>query len=94
MLAASQLKMSAAEILCASTFNAAAALGLEKSHGVIAPARVGNVLLFPVDDVAPPLEQLMRVVIARRPPTAVIVRGRALIDYTSMLIRKPIHIRI
>ena len=37
MLAASQMKMSAAEILCASTFNAAAALGLEKTHGVIAP---------------------------------------------------------
>src|SRR6202007_2984119 len=33
MLAASQMKMSAAEILCATTYNAAAALGLESTHG-------------------------------------------------------------
>jgi imidazolonepropionase len=46
MLAASQMKMSAAEILCASTYNAAAALGLEKSYGALSPGRAANVLLY------------------------------------------------
>ena len=81
MLAAAQMKMSPAEILCASTFNAAAALGLEKSHGVVAPGRTGDIVLFasdakPADD---GMNLLQELILSRRRPTRVIHRGRALV---------------
>ncbi|CAN5345076.1 imidazolonepropionase [soil metagenome] len=79
MLAASQMKMTAAEILCASTFNAAASLGLENTHGVIAPGRVGNVLLYEiakVDQDLEPMAMLEQIILARNAPTHVVSRGR------------------
>lgn len=74
MLAASQLKMTASEILCASTYNAAAALGLESMHGALLPGRVGHVLLYDAssevsDDGMP---ELQRIVLSRTAPTRVI----------------------
>jgi imidazolonepropionase len=80
MLAASQMKMSAAEILCASTFNAAAALGLDHSHGALLPGRVGNVLLFDIGDIRSAADALRRwqeIIISRERPKQVIHRGRA-----------------
>ena len=46
LLAASQMKLTGAEILCATTYNAAAALGLDQTHGALVPGRMGDVLLF------------------------------------------------
>jgi len=79
MLAASQMKMSSAEILCGSTFNAAAALGLEKSHGVLAPGRAGDVLLYRCDATpdADGMNVLEQIILSRRAPDRVIHRGRA-----------------
>lgn len=79
MLAASQMKMSAAEILCASTYNAAAALGLESTHGTIEPGRPGDVLLFEIakeNQDLEPMAQLEQIILARTAPTHVISRGR------------------
>lgn len=79
MLAASQMKMSAAEILCASTYNAAAALGLESTHGTIMPGRAGNVLLYEIakeNQDLEPMALLEQIILARVPPTHVIARGR------------------
>jgi imidazolonepropionase len=70
LLAAAQMKMSAAEILCGVTFNAAAALGLEKTHGVLAPGRIGDVLVFD--------RPLVEVILSRRRPHRVVHRGRAM----------------
>jgi imidazolonepropionase len=80
MLAASQMKMSSAEILCASTFNAAAALGLEKSHGVVAPGRIGDVLLFESDLARSDdgTNVLRELILSRARPAQVIHRGRAI----------------
>lgn len=79
MLAAAQMKMSAPEILCTSTFNAAAALGLQQSHGVLAPGRVGDVLLFE-SDVTPDADGtnvLQEIILSRRKPARVVLRGHA-----------------
>jgi imidazolonepropionase len=78
MLAASQMKMTAAEILCASTYNAAAALGLHNEQGVIASGRVGNILLFrsnakPDDNGG--ANVLQEIILSRRIPAHVILRG-------------------
>ena len=77
MLAAAQMKMSAAEILCGVTFNAAAALGLETTHGVLSPGRVGDVLLF---DARSPVgndgqDVLQSIILSRRRPMEIIARG-------------------
>lgn len=78
MLAASQMKMSAAEILCASTYNAAAALGLEKSHGALAAGRVGNVLLHKFDGGISNdgMSELQQIILSHRRPSAVILGGQ------------------
>jgi imidazolonepropionase len=79
MLAASQMKMTAAEILCASTYNAAAAVGLEATHGTIAPGGAGDVLLYEIakeNQDAEPLALLEQIILARTAPTRVISRGR------------------
>jgi len=75
MLAAGQMKMTAAEILCATTFNAAAALGLETTHGAILPGRLGNVLLFDTAG-GDAMDAWEQVILARTQPRTVIVRGR------------------
>lgn len=81
MLAASQMKMSAAEILCASTYNAAASLGLESTHGALVPGRVGDVLLYEIakeHQNAEPMTLLEQIILSRTPPTHVVSRGRLL----------------
>ena len=76
MLAASQMKLSAAEILCASTFNAAAALGLEQTHGALIEGRAANLLLYKcAGNAKDGMSQLRRIILDRRPPNSVIVRG-------------------
>lgn len=69
MLAASQMRMTAAEILCASTFNAAAALGLDRTHGALLPGRSADILLY--RDAT-----LEEIVIGRHRPVRVIAQGR------------------
>lgn len=46
LLAATQYRMSPAEILCASTFGGAAAMGLEKNRGVLSKGRRADILLW------------------------------------------------
>lgn len=78
MLAASQLRMSAAEILCASTYNAAAALGLEATHGALVPGRAANVLLYALsggEALGDGLAAWQQIILARRRPTRVIIDG-------------------
>jgi imidazolonepropionase len=75
MLAASQMKMTAAEILCATTFNAACALGLEKTHGAILPNRVPNILLYKME-ASDEMSALESIILSRRAPDQVIARGR------------------
>jgi imidazolonepropionase len=82
MLAASQMKMSAAEILCASTYNAAASLGLEATHGALVPGRVGDVLLYEIakeHQDAEPMALLEQIILSRAAPTRVISRGRLIV---------------
>src|SRR4051812_21785757 len=83
LLAASQMKMSAAEILCATTYNAAAALGLEKSHGALMNGFVGDVLLFELPSAPKDLDAnavLQEIILARLTPKVVIRRGRTVVD--------------
>jgi imidazolonepropionase len=78
MLAASQMRMTAAEILCGSTYNAAAALGLEKTHGALLPGRAGNVLLYdvPASISGSGGSALEQIILSRACPRQVIVAGR------------------
>ncbi|MGH7175775.1 MAG: amidohydrolase family protein, partial [Tepidisphaeraceae bacterium] len=75
MLGASQMKMTAAEILCATTYNAACALGLGKSHGAIAPGRAGDVLLYEARS-GDPIATLEEIILSRRRPAVVVRRGQ------------------
>jgi imidazolonepropionase len=74
MLAASQLKMSAPEILCASTFNAAGAIGMDREIGALVPGRIGDVLLYETEGAGSSdgQRELQRLILARTPPTRVI----------------------
>jgi imidazolonepropionase len=78
LLAASQMKLSAAEILCATTYNAACALGLGDTHGALLAGRAGNVLLFDAADTSrgDGMDALHHIVLNRVRPAKVIVRGQ------------------
>lgn len=78
LLAASQIKMSSAEILCATTYNAACALGLGDTHGALLPGRIGNVLLFksPGKMRSDGIDVLQDIILNRVRPAKVIVRGQ------------------
>lgn len=75
-LAAAMLRMTAAEIFCAVTYNAAVALGLGESHGFISPGRVANMALWPVCVADNPVAMLEEIVVMRRSPAYTIVKGR------------------
>jgi imidazolonepropionase-like amidohydrolase len=77
------MKMTAAEILCATTYNAAAALGLEKSRGALMNGYGGDVLLFDQPSRPKDLEAnalLQEIVLSRLTPKVVIRRGRVAAD--------------
>jgi imidazolonepropionase len=79
LLAASQMKMTAAEILCATTYNAAAALGLEKTRGALMSGLAGDVLLFELPSRPKDLEAnavLQEIILSRLIPKVVMSRGR------------------
>jgi len=72
-LAATQLKLTPAEILCASTFNAAAALGLN-DRGVLSVGSRADICLWKIEG---KLEgALEEILLSPRPPQCVLVRGR------------------
>jgi imidazolonepropionase len=82
LLAASQMKLTAAEVLCATTYNAAAALGLGQTHGALVPGRMGDVLLFRPQDArveGDGTDVLREIFLNRVKPKRVIGRGRLLI---------------
>jgi imidazolonepropionase len=75
-LAASQLRMSAAEILCAATLNGAAAIGEDATAGALLPGYRGDVLLWRAQGAGrAALEEIM---IEARSPEAVFIGGRRL----------------
>ncbi len=78
LLAAAQLKLSAAEILCASTYSAACSLGLGDTHGALLPGRMGNVLLYSASGKLRDngLDVLQEIILNRMRPAKVIVRGQ------------------
>ncbi len=77
LLAASQLRMTAAEILCAVTCNGAAALGMEASHGTLEAGRAANVLLWkPSGPHCKGIEHLEEIFVHRRRPAGVVIRGQ------------------
>ena len=78
LLAAGQMRLSPAEILCASTFNAAAALGLAPTHGALLPGRSADVLLYAAPEAYSPeaaLATWASIILARRRPDAVVAQG-------------------
>ena len=82
LLAASQMKLTAAEVLCATTYNAAAALGLDQTHGALVAGRMGDVLLFRPQAArvaGDGTELLQEIFLNRIKPAQVITRGRALV---------------
>ena len=79
LLAASQLKMTAPEIFCAVTYNAAGALGMDATHGVLATGKAANIALWKTSSplsVASNIEGLEQIIIQRTQPIAVVVRGQ------------------
>jgi imidazolonepropionase len=79
LLAASQMKMTPAEILCATTYNAAAALGLEKSRGALMNGFAGDVLLFELPSRPNDLDAnavLAEIILSRLMPKVAIRKGR------------------
>jgi imidazolonepropionase len=86
LLAASQMKLTAAEVLCAATYNAAAALGLDQTHGALVPGRMGDVLLFRPHTArveGDGTDLLQEIFLNRIKPLHVIGRGRALVPSPS-----------
>jgi imidazolonepropionase len=89
LTAASTLKMSAAEILCACTFNAAAALGKELDCGLLLPGRSADLLLW--DTIAKAksangADALEEIVIRCLIPAVVFVGG---VQIASQLLHRP-----
>ncbi len=81
LLAASQLKMTPAEILCACTYNAAAALAVENAVGVVAAGRRANLILWddePINSSNDGMSFLSQLFIWRRLPAQVILAARTI----------------
>ncbi|HEX4146652.1 MAG TPA: imidazolonepropionase [Pirellulales bacterium] len=80
LLAAAQMRMTAAEILCAITYNAATALRLETSHGSLSPGKSADILLwnlgtdssFPSDGTA----LLEEIFVRRLRPRQIVLQGK------------------
>lgn len=53
LLAASQMKLQPEEILCASTYNAAAALNIEDSHGTLTENKRADIVLWQLQNIKP-----------------------------------------
>jgi imidazolonepropionase len=78
LLAASQLRMSAAEILCACTYNGAVALGLEREQGEIAQGLIADVLLWDVSstrDSQKHASAIEEIIVGGLRPQHVLLRG-------------------
>lgn len=79
LLAASHLRMTAPEIFCAVTYNAAAALGLDATHGLLMTGKVANIALWRASlplSVASSVEGLEQIIIQRARPITVVIRGK------------------
>lgn len=59
LLAATQLKMSPAEIFCAVTYNAAGALGLDTERGLLEKGMRADIALWPVESSRHALEEII-----------------------------------
>jgi imidazolonepropionase len=84
LLAAAKLRMSPAEILCASTYGGAAALRLEKTHGTIRANAVANLGLWDAQPLRTPSHAsrlIEQIIVSRRKPFAVVVAGRLAISH-------------
>ena len=78
LLGAASLKMTAAEIFCAVTYNAAAALSLTETHGMLLPGMTANIALWNShrkEITSPGLDVLERMIVHRESPATMIVKG-------------------
>lgn len=83
LLAAAQLRMSPAEILCASTYAGAAALRLEQTHGTVRANKAANLSLWDAQSLrtpSPASRLVEQIVVSRSKPRAVIVGGRLIVS--------------
>lgn len=77
LLAAAGLKMTAAEILCAVTYNGAAAVGMGDTHGALLPGRRANLALWETETVhGEPVGLMEEVIVDERLPCVVVPGGR------------------
>jgi imidazolonepropionase-like amidohydrolase len=79
LTAASSLKMTSPEVLCACTYSGAAALGQEAKLGVLLPGRCADLLLWgatPSQHSNHGLEVLEEIIVQCLQPSAVFVGGR------------------
>ncbi len=77
LLCASHFHMSVAEILCACTYNGAAALGLEGSRGTLLEDGVADIALWNTGESKHSLEgDVCKIIVDRLRPVHVIARGR------------------
>ncbi|MEO5669006.1 MAG: imidazolonepropionase [Bdellovibrionota bacterium] len=80
LLAASRMKLSAAEIFAGLTVNAAASLGLESTHGTLAPGMSADILLWDLLSVQKPSaigqELLEEIFVESRRPLLSFVSGK------------------
>jgi len=78
LLAASRMKMTAAEIFCAITFGGAAALGIEQTHGALDEGRRAHINLWQIPFDVPvhrPTEAFEYLFIERKRPSTVVLHG-------------------
>lgn len=73
-LAAAEFRMTPSEILCASTYNGAAALGQDQSKGILAPGYQADLLLWKTDGVGE--NSLSEIFALRKKPEHVLLKGR------------------
>ncbi len=77
LLAAAGLKMTAAEILCAVTYNGAAAVGMGDTHGALLPGRRANLALWETETVhGEPVGLVEELIVEERLPCVVVPGGR------------------
>jgi imidazolonepropionase len=80
LLAARELKMNAAEILCACTYNAASALGLSQSQGALLPGYLANLALWSTPASGSDqngADVLEEIVLTCKAPEIVVLKGRS-----------------
>jgi imidazolonepropionase-like amidohydrolase len=80
LLGATRLRLSAAELLAAVTYNAAAALGMEAIAGVVAAGWRANIAIWPGAGASRSHDLLDTLFIGQKRPVAVVAGGQLASD--------------